>query len=113
MVSAFWHGFYGGYYLSFFFWFLQINLSQKVFKFAKQNGKHMLVKLYESMGIFGYILLWIFVNFIFSHNGLYFQILDSQLGFAILKRLYFAPPLIVVFLIIWVGQLSGGKRSRS
>ncbi len=73
----------------------------------------MLVQLYESMGIVGYILLWIFVNFMFSINGLYFQILDSQLGFAILKKLYFAPPLIVVFLIILVGKLSVGKRSRN
>ena len=31
MISAFWHGFYGGYYLSFFFWFAQLFLSQQIF----------------------------------------------------------------------------------
>lgn len=79
-ISAFWHGFYGGYYLSFFFWFMQINLAQKVFKFS-QNVKHPIVKAYNSTGIVGYIFLWVVVNFFFSHNGLYFQILDSSLGY--------------------------------
>jgi hypothetical protein len=32
MISAFWHGFYGGYYLSFILWFAQANVSQLVFK---------------------------------------------------------------------------------
>jgi hypothetical protein len=32
MISAFWHGFYGGYYLSFILWFAQVFVSQLVFK---------------------------------------------------------------------------------
>ncbi len=34
-ISAFWHGFYGGYYLSFFLWFMQINLAMQIFPFSK------------------------------------------------------------------------------
>ena len=81
VISSFWHGFYGGYYFSFLLWFLQINLATKVFKWIQQNAKHPLMKIYDSLGTLGYVGLWIIVNFLFSHNGLYFQILDSGLGF--------------------------------
>ena len=36
LVSAFWHGFYGGYYLSFMFWYVQIYLSQLIFSETKK-----------------------------------------------------------------------------
>jgi lysophospholipid acyltransferase len=36
MVSAFWHGFYGGYYLSFLLWFVQVYVSQLVYKESKK-----------------------------------------------------------------------------
>lgn len=77
---------------------MQINLAMKVFKFS-QNEKSLLVKFFKKSGIIGQILIWIVVNFLFSHNGLYFQILDSQLGFQILKRLYFIPPLLIAISI--------------
>lgn len=34
MISAFWHGFYAGYYFSFFLWFLHVHLSGLIFKFS-------------------------------------------------------------------------------
>lgn len=36
MVSSFWHGFYGGYYISFFLWFCHMIISQQVFKESKK-----------------------------------------------------------------------------
>jgi lysophospholipid acyltransferase len=35
MVSAFWHGFYLGYYFSFFLWFAQVHLQGLIFKYSK------------------------------------------------------------------------------
>ena len=80
MISSFWHGFYGGYYLSFMLWFLQINLATKVFKWVQQNEKNQIVVVYNKLGIIGNIIVWLIVNILFSQNGLYFQILDSGLG---------------------------------
>lgn len=39
MVSAFWHGFYLGYYISFFFWFAQVYLEAQVYKLSKEKIK--------------------------------------------------------------------------
>lgn len=68
------------------------------------------MKLYKAMGKAGYVMLWVFVNLMFTHNGLYFQILDSSLGFEILKQIYFLPPLIVIGLVWYVGKLSKKQR---
>jgi hypothetical protein len=110
MISSFWHGFYGGYYLSFLFWFLQINLATKVFKWIQFNQKNPIVLIYNKLGLIGDIILWCIVNFLFSQNGLYFQILDSALGFIILKRILFIPPLIIVISIFVFDFLN--KKSR-
>jgi lysophospholipid acyltransferase len=112
VISSFWHGFYGGYYLSFGLWFLQINLATKVFKFIQLHPNHLLVTLFTRLGFIGKALIWILVNFFFSHNGLYFQILDSYLGLLIMKRLYFMPPLIIVGLIWFFGRGNKDKRER-
>jgi hypothetical protein len=37
---------YGGYYLSFFFWFLQLYASGLIFKFS-ENTSHPIIKLYK------------------------------------------------------------------
>ena len=66
--------------------------------------------MYKSLGKSGYFLLWFVVNFLFTHNGLYFQILDSFLGFEILKHLYFLPPIFIIVSIWYFGKL--GKKSR-
>ena len=110
VISSFWHGFYGGYYLSFGLWFLQINLAAKVFKLSQKNSKHLFMALYESMGVAGPVILWIIVNLIFSHNGLYFQILDSYLGFLIMKQMCFIPPVIIFLSLFYLSISSKGPR---
>lgn len=79
-----------------------MNLATKVFKFVQQSANHPIVKAYNSSGIIGKLLLWLVVNILFTTNGLYFQILDSHLGFLILKRLFFLPPLVVIAAIVIV-----------
>lgn len=80
MVSAFWHGYYGGYYISFFLWFCQVYVSQLVFKEAKKE-KSPFRKLYKSLGIVGVILLWLGSNVTFSVSGLFFQVLSLTHSF--------------------------------
>lgn len=36
LVSSFWHGLYGGYYITFFLWFWHMYISQLVFKESKK-----------------------------------------------------------------------------
>ncbi len=78
LISSFWHGFYGGYYITFFCWFSQVHLSGLIFKYS-HNPNNILMKLYKKSGPLGYYILWIICNWVFTHNGLYFQILSSNL----------------------------------
>ena len=74
VVSAFWHGFYISYYLSFVFWFVQLHVHGLIFKYCK-NGKSKLAKGYKDLGIIGKILLSVSVLIVFSQIGAPFLIL--------------------------------------
>lgn len=74
VVSAFWHGAYGGYYLSFVFWFFMLYVSGLIFKFS-ENKAHPLMKLYNSLQPFSFAAAWVVWNFLFTHFGLYFHLL--------------------------------------
>ena len=111
MVSSFWHGFYGGYYLSFFFWFVQSHLSQLIFSETKKpNSKY--VKIYKSLGILGRILLWIASNFLMTVNGIYFQVLSLGQSIQILASLYFIPPLMVIIPTILLTVFKTREKSK-
>ena len=75
-ISAFWHGFYVSYYLSFSFWFLQLHVQGLIFKYCK-NGRSIIVKIYKSMGIIGKILLSVGVQFVFSSVAAPFLIIQG------------------------------------
>ena len=66
VVSAFWHGFYVSYYITFVFSFLQLHVQGLVFKHCK-NGRSAFVKVYKKLGIVGKVLLSLSVLFLFSH----------------------------------------------
>jgi hypothetical protein len=110
MISAFWHGFYGGYYISFWLWFLQVTLAANVFKFTQKKPNHPILKLYRKTKFFGLAFMWILVHWTFTHNGLYFQILDSQLSYEILKKVKFVPPLMLVVGILMVNRFMAGRK---
>ena len=104
MVSAFWHGFYGGYYLSFFFWFILIHLSTLVYKITLNYP--IISITYKKTGILGHILLWLLTSSIFNHIGFYFKVLSCKSSLAVMKSLYFIPN-IGLILITLIVQLSG------
>lgn len=108
MVSSFWHGFYGGYYLSFFFWFSQTHLQNLVFKISK-NPDNMYVKAYKQTKTLGRILLWIGANALFTVNGVYFQVLSLRQGLKIMSSMYYIPTIALFGLIIVFTYLPGGK----
>lgn len=99
MVSAFWHGYYGGYYISFFLWFCQVYVSQLVFKESKKE-KSPLAKVYKCTGVLGKVLLWFVSNMAFSVSGVFFQVLSLSQSFEILKKIYFLPFLFYFFVYV-------------
>lgn len=99
MVSAFWHGFYGGYYFSFLLWFAQVFVSQLIFKESKKE-KSPWVKIYKMTGYVGKAALWVISNMSFTVCGLFFQILSLKKGLNVLSALYFTP-----FLLYFLGYV--------
>ena len=108
MISAFWHGFYGGYYLSFVFWFAQLFLSQQVFSETKKDSNY--VKMYRKTGIIGRSLLWSLSNYLFTVNGVFFQVLSLGQSINIMVASYFIPQLMVIIPIMFFMMF--GTRSR-
>ena len=109
MVSAFWHGFYGGYYFSFFLWFAMVHLAQLIFKANRNYG--VIGKTFKKTGIVGEILLWIIVNTLFSNSGTYFQILSAKAGWKIMVAYKFIT-VLVIFIPIILLELSGVSKSK-
>lgn len=99
MLSAFWHGFYGGYYFSFFLWFIHVFVSQLVFKESKKE-KSPWVKIYKMTGFLGKAGLWIASNLTFTVCGLFFQILSLKQSLRVLNALYYAP--ILFYFLVYV-----------
>ena len=98
-ISAFWHGFYVSYYISFVFWFLQLHVQGLIFKYCK-NGRSVIVKVYKAMGIAGKVLLSVGVQFLFSSVAAPFLILTGYHSIQYLLKVNFAPHLILIFLMV-------------
>lgn len=109
MVSAFWHGFYGGYYITFFLWFYQLHLSKLVFR-IKRNYP-IVSQYFAKTGIVGKVFVWLFMNTLFSNNGTYFQILSLRASIKVLIAYKFVPVLVVIIpaLILQFSGLAGNK----
>lgn len=96
-VSAFWHGFYFGYYLSFFFWYCLMQVAGVVFRINRNRPD--LVAKYEATGKVGHIGMWLLVNVTFSYFGSYFQLMGVKSCFASMSHLWFMPEIIVLVLM--------------
>lgn len=99
MVSAFWHGFYAGYYVSFFLWFVQVYTQGEIFRFVKHETSR-LRKFYKRLGFGGNLILTFIVNLIFSHNASFFILLDYKLSFRLLEKVNYIPQTILITLAI-------------
>lgn len=66
VFSAFWHGLYLSYYITFVFLFIQLHVQGMIFKHCK-NGRSVFVQVYKKMGFVGKILLTLSVLFLIIH----------------------------------------------
>ena len=95
MISCYWHGFYGGYYITFFLWFCHLHCSGLIFSETKKKSS-IYVKGYKMTGFMGRCLLWIYSNIVFTVNGIYFQVLEFEQSLKILSALHYIPPLFII-----------------
>ena len=99
LISAIWHGFYGAYYLSFFFWFLQLHFQGLLFKFNRNpNAPH--VRLFHKLGALGPVLAWLLVSFFFNHNGVFFQILSFEACKLHLAKFHYLPQILLIAAVV-------------
>ena len=66
VFSAFWHGLYVSYYLTFVFFFFHLYAQGLAFKHCK-NGRSAFVKAYKKLGIIGRIMISLSINFLTLH----------------------------------------------
>jgi len=99
IISAFWHGFYSAYYISFVLWFAQVHLQGMIFKYSKEEST--IVKLYKKSGKIGHGVLSFLVLLLFCHSAVYFLLLDGPSCWRLLNKVYFIPQLIMFGLIIY------------
>ncbi len=111
-VSAFWHGFYPAYYISFGLWFLQLYVHNLAFKYFK-SGKPILAKVYNKLGLVGNIILSTLVMLLFSHNATYFLVLQTEYCWLLMKSLYFIPQLILLGLALIFNLLPSPREKQS
>jgi lysophospholipid acyltransferase len=109
MLSAFWHGFYLGYFYSFFFWGISLFVNRYFYKADVLYPRF--YRLYVSLGVFGHLLAFMGNKICFNLFGLYFQILSSENILRILKRTYGLPELgiILIYFILMTTGAKGGK----
>jgi hypothetical protein len=102
MVSAFWHGFYPGYYVTFGLYFLQIYTSNLIFKFSRVNPDHPIIKLYRKTEDSSFYILWFIWNWIFVNNSAYFVVLSGKGALSILSLMNFSVPIFLILLILFI-----------
>ena len=96
MVSAFWHGFYPGYYIFFTWVHLLLAISKKVYKFR------------EYFSWMPDIMKWVLSNLIFwffiAQWGPLHINLQLDYAWNVLKNTYFigVAPLIILYILCWI-----------
>lgn len=111
MVSAFWHGYYAGYYLTFSLYFLQMYVNNIIFKFTKIYADHPIIRFYRSTEKYLYPLLWIIWTGIFVTNGTYFIALSGKTAIKIISLTNYSAPLFLVALIIFFNVITPKRKS--
>jgi hypothetical protein len=93
LVSAFWHGFYPGYYISFFFWYNLSIIIDLVSKFAQH--KPQIMEVYKQFGIVGKVAVWAISSIGLTYLGCPFQLLNLGDCLRFLQSTYFIPNILV------------------
>ena len=67
--------------------------------------------MYKKSGIFGSAVMWVLSTFLFTHSGLYFNVLSLNQGVKIMRAVYFVPQTVLVLALVYF-TLMGTKSSR-
>ena len=108
VISAFWHGFYVSYYITFVLAFMQLHVQGLMFKYCK-SGQSVMVKTYRKMGVPGKILVSFMVLFQLSHIVAPFLILISKYAIKYLVAVNFVPQIILFILLAYFSVVKPPK----
>lgn len=111
LISAFWHGFYGGYYFAFFLFFVHMYLATTIFKIKKNQEQHPLIKMYKKYRPLSQYGALVLLTLSFTHSGIYFAVLSITHCLEYLHSIYFLPfVLLGILCLVAQGELrKGGK----
>ncbi|KAL4485701.1 hypothetical protein ABPG72_010963 [Tetrahymena utriculariae] len=109
LVSAFWHGFYPGYYLAFLQWAVYISVSKFMWK-AATNGKK-IFKIFEKFGIIHKVLRWFVCMSFFNSFGVQFVLLSAESAWLFSKNINFFTITIVIGLFAFFLITNWGQRT--
>ncbi|KAL4446431.1 hypothetical protein ABPG74_001172 [Tetrahymena malaccensis] len=109
LISAFWHGFYPGYYLAFLQWAVYISVSKFMWK-AATNGKK-IFKVFEKFGIVHKVLRWFVCMSFFNSFGVQFVLLSAEKGWLFSKNIHFYTITIVICLFVFFLITNWGQRT--
>ncbi|KAL7713133.1 O-acyltransferase domain containing protein [Entamoeba marina] len=101
LISAFWHGFHAGYYLSFGGLTLHTQTSKLIFKKLTPYVKEKSGNDKTIMMIYNTILV-IYTFFIVNYNFCPFFVMDFWASWAMLKQTYFSIHLLTLVIFIWL-----------
>ncbi|EGR27563.1 mboat family protein, putative [Ichthyophthirius multifiliis] len=111
MVSAFWHGFYPGYYLSFFQWSLVMNCSKLLFN-ASKNKPEFFDKLEKTLTSPVYFAIrFCITHFSLNCFGIGFQLLSLYDNYAFYKTHYFSVLIVNLLVIAFFSATKWGQKS--
>ncbi|KRX08124.1 hypothetical protein PPERSA_01669 [Pseudocohnilembus persalinus] len=95
MVSAFWHGFYPGYYTSFFQWGMMLTMNKMFYKWGVNYPQFW--KKIENAVTYPvyYVVRFVFLNGLFNFFGCGFVLLSLEANWTFYQNLNFIPNIIV------------------
>ena len=92
-VSAFWHGFYPGYYVTFISFGVMILTMRILYQKTKNYNSYCTRTRLWSLG------KWLFTQIMLSYLAVSFLLLGASETFYFLRKIYFAPQVILVVLL--------------
>jgi len=105
MVSAFWHGFYPGYYLAFFWMFLAQQIAKSLYRIRQ--------KLRVIPEPIGFVLRWLLSGFCINWMGSTFVLLELSHAITLYKAWLFIPNVLLIVLFLFFNYSGIGKAPRT
>lgn len=107
MVSAFWHGFYFGYYLSFFCVYCILQISASVFRIGQIRPD--LMQAYKNTKWIGPTVFAVLTSAAFSFYGCYFHLMLMSNCLALMTKLWFLPEILLLGLMVMLQKVASQR----